>query len=119
MYSKMVKNAREECQATRALALSWFHRNRAFKPIDPNKSYAQVVKNTSAAVAHSRHAKIGTKNSEKPYKVAYGNTVTSHVTFNHKVEHNSPTVTGVPVKYGKCVPAKKLCTVSTYYDQVM
>ena len=102
----MVKNAHEECRATKALALSWFHRNRVFKPIDPNKSYAQVVKNTSATVAHTRYAKIGTKNSEKPYKVAYGNTVTSHVTFNHKVQQNSPTVTRVPVKYGKCVPAK-------------
>ena len=106
MYSKMVKNAREECWATKALALSWFHRNKLFKSIDPNKSYAQVVKNTSATVAHTGYAKIGTKNSEKSYKVPYGNTVTSHVTFNQKVQQNSPTVTGVPVKYGKCVPAK-------------
>ena len=106
VYSKTLKNAHKECRATKAAALAWFHENRVFKPIDPSKSYAQIVKSTSHVVDQVKRGNYGPKNSEKLSKTAYGKIFHSQASLNHKVEHSPPTVTGVPVKYGKCVPAK-------------
>ena len=44
VYSKNVKNAQQEAQATKNLALAWFCRHKSFDTTAPTKSYAVAVK---------------------------------------------------------------------------
>ena len=48
IYSKMLKNAQEETQASKELALSWFTKYKSFDNTVPGKSYAMAVKNNSS-----------------------------------------------------------------------
>ena len=89
------------------MALSWFHKNRAFDTINPNKSYAQAVKNTSTVLDYTKIHNRENPVARKTYKkFSYGKIHNANAIQTHKKEHNLPIVAGVPVKYGKCVPAK-------------
>ena len=47
VYSKNAKNAQKEPQATKTVALLWFHRYKSFDTITPNKSYTEALKTNS------------------------------------------------------------------------
>ena len=67
IYSKIVKNAQQEVQATKELALSWFPRYKSFEKIVPGKSYANAVTANSQKynVITDNVKNVGTKDSGK------------------------------------------------------
>ena len=110
IYSKNAKNAQQEIQATRQTALSWFRRYRSFDNTVLGKSYAAPVKTKvrkSNVVVHNvenlniKHSVKNSVNKSIPYR-----SVREYPVSAAKQSCKLSTVAGVPVKYGKCVPAK-------------
>ena len=101
---KKFKNAQNEVYASKQLALSWFRKSKAFSETVPHKSYAQVLKNS-----------LPDKKFHTTFQIITSNTSSTSVVSPRVLKKpvsksnycmNPPTVTGVPVKYGKCVSAK-------------
>ena len=76
-------------------------------PIHPNKSYAQAVKNASAIFDQKKSHDCDNKKLKKSREVAHNKIHNTCSSFNDKDKGNLSTVTGVPVKYGKCVSVKR------------
>ena len=65
VYSKSVKNAQKEAQATKSVALTWFCRYRTFDTITPDKSYAQGLKINSTVPVVGKNVSHNSKSSNK------------------------------------------------------
>ena len=106
VYSKTVKNAHKESRATKVEALSWFHKSRMFDTINPNKSYAQAVKNISTVPHNRKIYSPGSSVTKTCTKFSYGRIHNDNAKSTDKESHDLSTVAGVPVKYGKCLSTK-------------
>ena len=109
IYSKIIKNAQQEIQANKELALSWFRRFQSFQQTVPGKSYAAAAKANlkKLNVITGNVKNSDTKCSDK--KSCHKRSDRSVDKYPHVAAIQSctvSTVAGVPVKYGKCVPAK-------------
>ena len=100
-------------RATREIALSWFRRYRSFANIVSGKSYAASVKTNvkKSNVVVDSVKNLDTKHSVKNSvnKSIPCGSVRDYPVSAAKQSCKLSTVAGVPVKYGKCVPAK--CSV--------
>ena len=109
VYSKIVKNAQQEIQANKELALSWFRRYKSFDQTVPGKSYAMAVKSNpyTSKISSINVKNVGNRCTGK--RVANKNSYLSGNEYPYLAEKRTckaPTVARVPVKFGKCIPAK-------------
>ena len=109
LYTTKFKNAQNEVQASKPLVQSWYRKFRQFSKAIPNKTYAQALK--QCAQYHDIPVGPVSRTPSKVPSTTANNTTTASnvlskvvVRSNHSQTH--PTVAGVPVKYGKCIPAK-------------
>ena len=109
LYTTKFKNAHNEVQASKPLVRLWYRKFRQFSKTIPNKTYAQALK--QCAQYHDIPlGPVSCTTSKVPSTTANNTTTAPNVLSkvvqrsNHSQTH--PTVAGVPVKYGKCIPAK-------------